>query len=121
MHEGPERRLVRRIAPTSRLTGQMPALGDFRLLDLSPAGARIEHLILLRPGSSCTLRLWASSRSLALIAQVVWSSVVGREPRTGKRRALRYQSGLRFIALSPAQERELGHLLERLPLQAGSA
>ena len=79
MTEVPERRRVRRAVVTVRLTGQASATVEFRLLDLSPAGARIEHLALLRPGGRCTLRVPAPSRSLALPAQIVWTTVVGQE------------------------------------------
>ncbi len=119
MTEELERRHVRRAVVTGRLTGRMSPLEDFRLLDLSLAGARIEHLAHLRPGDSCTLRFRAPSRSLTLVAQVIWSTVIGREPTRGGLRSLRYHSGLRFNPLSPEQARDLTELLERLLPEAG--
>ena len=114
MTEVPERRRVRRAVATGRLTGQASATVEFRLLDLSPAGARIEHLALLRPGGRCTLRLPAPSRSLALPARIVWTTVVGREQMSEGEQALRYHSGLMFGALSPEQEKGPAGLMERL-------
>ncbi len=119
MSEELERRHVRRAVVTGRLTGRMSPLEDFRLLDISLAGARIEHLARLHPGDSCTLRFRAPARSLTLLAQVVWSTVIGREQLKEKLRSLRYQSGLRFNPLSSEQEKDLAELLERLPPEVG--
>ncbi len=119
MNEELERRRLRGAVVTGRLTGRMSPLEDFRLLDLSLAGARIEHRALLRPGDSCTLRFRAPSRSLTLLAQVVWSTVIGREQTKGGLRSLRYQSGLRFNPLSLEQAKDLAELLERLPPDLG--
>jgi len=114
MTEVPERRRVRRAVATERLTGQASATVELRLVDPSPTGARIEHLALLRPGGRCTLRLPVPSRSLALPAQIVWTTVVGQERISEGEQALRYQSGLMFGALSPEQERGLADLLTKL-------
>ena len=114
MTEVLERRRVRRAAATGRITGQASATVEFRLLDLSPAGARIDHLALLRPGARCTIRLAAPSAWLMLSAQIVWTTVVGQEPISAGEQALRYHSGLMFDSLSPEQERALAALLGRL-------
>ena len=114
MTEVPERRRERRAVATGRLTGHASLSVEFRLLDLSATGARIEHQALLRPGSRCTLQVPAPSGSLALSAQVIWTSVVGREQLSGGMRVLRYHSGLMFLALTPAQKRAIGSLPERL-------
>jgi hypothetical protein len=100
MTEVPERRRVRRAVATGRLTGHASLTVEFRLLDLSPTGARIEHLALLRPGSRCTLQLPAPSGSLVLAAQIVWTTVVGREQIQEGTRLLRYHSDLMFLGLS---------------------
>ena len=114
MTQEPERRRVRRAAATGRLTGQASLTVEFRLLDLSPTGARIEHLGVLRPGTRCAIQLPAPSGSLAITAQIVWTSVVDREQKPEEEQFLRYHSGLMFGVLSPEQKRALASLLERL-------
>jgi hypothetical protein len=114
MTQVPERRRVRRAAATGRLTGHASLTVEFRLLDLSPTGARIEHSALLRPGSRCTLQLPAPAGSLLLPAQVIWTTVVGQEQRQEGQRVLRHHSGLMFLSISPAQERAVVSLLKRL-------
>lgn len=119
MSEVAERRRVRRAVTTGRITGKASVAVEFRLLDLSPSGARIENLSLLRPGRRCTLQLPAPSGSLALPAQIVWTTVVGQEQIPEGERAFRYHSGLMFLGLSPAQEKALASLLERLHPEVG--
>ncbi len=119
MTQVPERRRVRRAVATGRLTGQAAVTAEFRLLDLSPTGARIEHLALLRPGTRCTLQLPAPSGSLVVSAQIVWTTVVGQELTPERQKVLRYHSGLMFVTLSPEQDSALASLLERLHPQVG--
>ena len=114
MTQGPERRRVGRAVVTGRLTGQASPNGEFRLLDLSPTGAGIETLALLRPGRRCVLRLPGPSGSLRLSARVIWTTIVGEEQTPKGGRVLCYHSGLMFTALSPEQERGLASLLDRL-------
>jgi hypothetical protein len=119
MTEVPERRRVRRAVATGRLTGHASLTVEFRLLDLSPTGARIEHLALLRPGGRCTVQLPAPAGSVLLPAQIVWTAVVGWEQIPEGAQVLRYQSGLLFVALSPAQEQAVASLLAQLPREVG--
>ncbi len=119
MTQVPERRRVRRAVATGRLTGQASLSVEFRLLDLSPTGARIEHLTLLRPGSRCTLQVPAPAGSPRLSAQVIWTAVVGQEQQSEGHRVLHYHSGLLFVGVSPAQERAVASLLERLLPEVG--
>jgi hypothetical protein len=84
-----------------------------RLIDLSPFGARIEHLDVLNPGSACVCALPPSLEVPTLSARVVHSSVlVARIPRG--QQLLRYQSGLAFTGLTPDRQRALASALERL-------
>jgi hypothetical protein len=110
---------VRRAVTTGRLTGQASLSVEFHLLDLSPTGARIEHLALLRPGSRCTLQVPAPAGMPRLSAQVIWTAVMGEARLPEGQRVLRYHSGLLFVALSPAQERAVASLLERLLPEVG--
>jgi hypothetical protein len=119
MTQGPERRRKRRAVATGRLTGHASLSVEFRLLDLSPTGIRIETLALLRPGGSCILQVPSPSGSLQLAAQVVWTTIVGQDQTPEGHRVLRYQSGLMFTGLSPEQERGLASLLDRLSPEVG--
>ena len=94
--------------PAVRVRSNLPA----RLVDLSPTGARIAHLDLLRPGFRCTIELPAAGGALVLSCQVAWSNVVGSEPSPEGERRLRYLSGLAFVGLTPEQRATLASILE---------
>lgn len=106
-------RRVPRITLPSQPTARTRATGTVRLLDLSVYGARVEHLNILRPGTACHLLLPASLGSLALGVQVVWSRVVGTEPRSDGDRLLRYQTGLMFPQVTAEQNTILAQALEK--------
>ena len=106
-----QRRMPRVTLP-SQPAGRTRATGTVRLLDLSLSGARVEHLQLLQPGSTCHLELPAVLGSRLLSAQVVWSRIVGTEPSPEGERLLRYHSGLMFPWVTPDQETILAHALE---------
>ena len=107
-----KQREVPRIALPQRPTARARATLEVRLLDLSLKGARIEHLNLLRPGSSCHLELPTALGSLVLVAQVRWSRVAGTEASPEGERLLRYQSGLMFLQVTPEQHTLLAQALE---------
>ena len=92
---------------------------EVTLLDLSLGGARIEHLTLLRPGSSCSLEFPPAFGALVLTARVVRSAVVGIEQGSTRGRNLRYESGLAFVNPTPDQRTVLTQLLERLSVEGG--
>lgn len=114
MDELLQRRQTVRIPIVGRLAARARPSLDVRLLDLSLAGARIEHLDLLRPGLPCTLKVPAAIGSLVVSARVVWSSVIGSEQSPAGERLLRYQSGLVFVGLTAKQQAALVSILERL-------
>ncbi len=90
----------------ARLTFGEPALGavsasySVHILDLSLGGARLEHGIVLRPGTSCNLRLRLAASVLTVNCRVVWSKVVGREAGGPGGTGLTYHSGVQFDTLS---------------------
>jgi hypothetical protein len=88
---------------------------DARLVDLSLAGARIEHFKPLHPEVPCTLELPDVQGALVLPVRIVWSRVVGSEHSPEGKRRLRYQSGLEFIGVTPEQQAVLARILEQLP------
>ena len=115
--ETPERRRVPRTVLATRPAARMRGLREVRLLDLSPTGAQIEHLDLLRPRAACILELPLPSRALPLPAQVVWCAVVGRRHTFEGASRLVAHSGLRFAPLTAAQH---GALADSLPYLAAA-
>ena len=118
LSESLERRRATRVALPQpvpvRARGQVAV--EVRLLDLSLIGGRIEHLGSLQPDSPCVLEFPAASSPLALSARVIHSSALGdKEGPTGPRQ-LRYESGLTFVEVTPAQQATLARIVEWLAL-----
>ena len=83
------------------VSGSIHATHDAQIHDLSLGGARLVHTVVLRPGSTCHLRVPLGARFITVPGSVVWSQVVGRAPqRPDGTRGLRYQSGLEFVRLA---------------------
>ncbi len=78
-----DRRVVPRAKLSERPTTRMQDGRAVRLLDVSRAGAGIEHLDFLRPGASCSLELPPPFGSVSIPAQVVWCRVIGRKAEPG--------------------------------------
>ena len=114
MMEERERRMVPRTTLAQRPAARVGDLRDVRLLDLSLTGAQIEHLDLLRPGTTCTLDLPPPSAALSLPVQVVWCAVIGRKRKVGSASHLVSRSGLRFTTLTGAQHTALADTLQDL-------
>ena len=113
-----DRRAVPRTTLAKRPSARVPGLREVRLLDLSLAGAQIEHLGLLRLGAPCDLELPPPFGACRLPAQVVWCTVIGRQRKLGGESHLVSRSGLRFTTLTIAQHAALIWLLhtERQPV-----
>ena len=120
MVELPERRRAARVNVPWHLSARVLESREVRILDLSTAGVRIEHVEPLRPGASCTFDLPPTLGSLQLTARVVWSLVRGGEQTLDGERSLRYQSGLAFIGLTQEQQAVLARVMEMLTA-AGAA
>ncbi|MBI4735653.1 MAG: PilZ domain-containing protein [candidate division NC10 bacterium] len=114
-----ERRRATRIAVSGRLGGRARTILEVRILDISLSGVRIEHLSPLPPGSPCTFELPPAMGSLALLARVVRSTVVGSEQTPGGKRLLRYESGIMFVGLKEEQQAALEKALEKLAPSGG--
>jgi len=113
-----DRRAVPRTALTERPATRMQHGKAVRLRDVSRAGAGIEHLDLLRPGTPCSLDLPPPFGSLTLPAHVMWCRVIGRKGEPGTDAHLVSRSGLRFAALPLAQQAALAWLLGAQPQPA---
>jgi hypothetical protein len=114
MTEGLERRAIARTGLAECPPARVRGLREVRLLDLSPAGAQIEHLDLFRLGASCALDLPPPCGALSLSAEVVWCAVVGRKRKLGGDSHLVARSGLRFTTLTTAQRAALAESLRHL-------
>ena len=110
----PERRHNARLTIPSQFSD--PGLADqqVRLVDLSPEGARIEHLRSLPEWDICFFALPRALGGIRLQGQVVWSRVVGRQPDTQGGRQFYYQSGLGSTELTPEQRAGLTAALKLL-------
>jgi hypothetical protein len=82
------------------ITDLMTASHDVSILDLSLGGVRVEHIVVLRPGSTCHLRLPLKTVNMIVICDVVWSRAVGISSGGPRGSGLLYHSGLMFTTLS---------------------
>lgn len=115
MGEDHERRALPRTLLSQDLLVRLHDGRVARLLDLSQAGAQIEHVAILRPAASCRLELPPSLGALVIPAQVVWCAVVGRTRKLGGDSQLVARSGLRFTSLTAQQQAALADILRALP------
>jgi hypothetical protein len=76
--------------------GEVTASHGVLVLDLSLGGARVEHTMILRPGSSCYLRLPLNERLMTVNCGVIWSKAIGRAPGEQGATGLLYHSGVEF-------------------------
>ncbi len=114
----PVQRRVPRVWLPAPLSGRILGILGYRLLDLSVAGARIEHYDPLRPGSSWTVQLPATLGEQTLSARVVWTRGIGGKAASAKGRPPRYESGVIFVHVTAEQQGALARTIERLTTQA---
>lgn len=108
----PKKRRYARLTFKEPVSDQVTASHDVHILDLSLGGARVEHTIILRPGSSCHLRLPLKHRAVSVLCYIVWSRAVGRAEGEQRGTGLLYQSGLEFRTLPREVETLLAAFLE---------
>jgi len=114
MVENRERRRVARLPVPLQLSGPGPEAGQVRLCDLSPDGARIEHVHALSDRTLCFLDLPRALRGVRLQGEVVWSREVGWKQGAEGKSLVYYQSGLPFRFLTAAQQTALTFALQIL-------
>ncbi len=114
MRDSDERRSAR-VTPPGLLRGYVDSHLEAKILNLSPAGALIEHANRLSPGGTCALTLRLLGADLRLRAHIVWSRA--KEERGEE---VRYRSGVRFSDLPAAVEATLRQYLAtvRVPKKA---
>ncbi len=111
-HSGHRR--VERLTVPRHFRGPGLGTGTVHLLDLSPAGARIEHLQPLRDWNSQPVDLPPALGGGRIRAEVKWSHAAGHEEAVAGKRWLAYQSGLAFTHSTPAEQAALTVALVRL-------
>jgi hypothetical protein len=110
-----QRRQAQRLTLQEPISGGVQASHEVQILDLSLGGARLEHTVVLPPGSTCFLRLPFKPRSLTVVGSVAWSRVVERVAESpGSTTILLYQSGLEFGSLGTEAQARLTGFLEQM-------
>ena len=94
------RRQHARLTFSEPVSGAVTSSHAVHILDLSLGGARVEHTIILRPGSSCYIRVPISQSFLTVNCRIVWSKAISRtEGETGQT-GLLYHSGVQFGSMA---------------------
>ena len=107
-----------RITCSHPLGADVSARHEVRLLDLSLGGARLEHTAVLRPGTTCDLRVPLQGETVTLTGRLVWSNVIGQAERPEA--GLLFQSGLAFEDVPQVTRARLTAFLERQQFPPGS-
>jgi len=113
MLEQAEQRRVERLTVPRHCRGAGRGAKVVHLLDLSPAGARIEHGEPLPDWSSFPMDLPRALGGGRVQAEVIWSRLAGRKRVVEGKGRLVYQTGLAFPHSSPAEEAALRVALVR--------
>ena len=108
------RRRVERLAVPRRLQSLKRGGKQLQLLDLSLAGARIEHVEPLPDWSDLPLDFSEALGGGHVRAEVVWSRVLDQQQVAEGKRWLAFQSGLVFPAGSFAEQAALTAALIRI-------
>jgi hypothetical protein len=90
------RRQHTRVTFRDPVSGAVTASHAVNVLDLSLGGARVEHTNILRPGSSCHIRVPLNEKVLTVNSRIVWSKAIGRTEAEAGETGLLYQSGVQF-------------------------
>ena len=109
--DGTGKRRYGRLTFKEPVGGDITASHEVQVLDLSLGGARLEHTIILRPGSSCYVRLPLRQELVTIMSRIVWSKAVGRAEGSGGS-GLLYHSGIEFGTLTAQTHALLAAFLE---------
>ncbi len=99
---GAERRQHSRFVVGGRAKGRVTAVYEASLLDLSLGGALIEHVHIVRPGTTSYLVLRMKGRDVNLRCRIIRSRVHRVHVESDGERALVFQTGLQFVDRSAA-------------------
>lgn len=107
----------RRRGPRVRMRTQMPAqlqLRDVNLIDLSLAGALVEHVEPVRPGEIYRLALTLAGQSVQVLARAMRVFASHRVTVSGGERQVVYRTGLEFVGLKKEAASVITDYVERL-------
>ncbi len=107
-------RRVARLTVPPHLRGSGRGGKAVQLLDLSLAGARIEHVELLHDWGTFPMDLPRALGGGQVRGQVVWSRVLDQKQVVEGKHRLTYQSGLAFTHSTPEERAALAVALVRL-------
>ena len=96
MDSAPDRRKYRRAHPTPPVTGTIALSRSVRVVNLSAAGAMVEHTHPLAPGQPCILDLPGHGGEVHLRAHVIWSQLFSVSSGPEGQQEQRYRSGIAF-------------------------
>ena len=114
MGEMADRRRAARLFVPRALGAVELELRQVHLLDLSPAGARIEHEQLLHEGLVCFVDLPRALGRLRLTGRVVWTRLHATEQTFEGERRAHYESGIAFTGPTAEQQAALADALATL-------
>jgi len=103
MAKGVERRHSARLTIPSQFGDPGGQLQPVRLLELSSAGARVEHLAPLQAGLLCLVDLPPALGRGSLTGRVVWSRLQRTEHSLEGTQRRYFQSGLTWTEFTPGQ------------------
>jgi len=109
----PDQRRVERLTVPRHCRGAGRGAKVVHLLDLSPAGARIEHGEPLPDWSGFPMDLPRALGGGRVQAEVIWSRLAGRKRAVEGTGGVVYQTGLAFPHRSPAEQAALTAALVR--------
>ena len=109
-----DRRHQFRVDQPGSLLAVMTSGDMVRVVNLSPAGAMIQHAEPLFPDATLKLYLRIGGMDLEVPVRLVWSDSYGEEPDPDDPRRAAFRSGLRFSRLPRYAESKLRHYLTAL-------
>ena len=92
----PDRRLSPRVPLADVLAGTLGLAAVVRVVDVSPAGVRIEHAAPLTPGQATVLDVALGGETFHLRTRVAWCHLY-QVVTDSAGREIRYRAGLHFI------------------------
>ena len=117
---GQERRRGLRVQIKASVHSQVFAMLEARLVDLSAAGALLEHVEPVRPGGACELVIEDNPEDVRLRCRIVRSTLT-QPAQAEASREIRYHTGVEFVDLQPAQSVFLEALIRRYRDGGGGA
>ncbi|HEY7675854.1 MAG TPA: PilZ domain-containing protein [Candidatus Methylomirabilis sp.] len=111
---GADRRQQSRVSQPGSLLAVMTSGDMVRVVNLSPAGAMIQHAEPLFPDETLKLFLRIGGMELEVPVRLVWSDACGEQLDPDEPRRAAFRSGLLFSGLPRYAELKLRHYLTSL-------